>query len=138
MRSSCQNILVMKQFLFIIKYYRMKKVIHREIDLLPEFQYFIIASRKGKRIKKDGTKITDGSVNKLESTYQLLKSFSIKKNFYLRIKLLNRNTREIKAEKNYWKRFYKKFTDYMFDDLNCFDNYAGSVIKDIRSFFNYL
>lgn len=116
----------------------MKRILNREMDLLQEFQLFITASGKGKRVKKDGTKITDGSVRKLASTNHLLKTFSEKKNFCLRIKLLNRNTREIKAEKNYWKRFYKKFTDYLFDDLNCFDNYTGSVIKDIRTFFNYL
>ncbi|HEU5363992.1 MAG TPA: hypothetical protein VFU62_00585, partial [Hanamia sp.] len=78
----------------------MKRILNREMDLLQEFQLFIIASGKGKRVKKDGTKITDGSVRKLASTYHLLKTFSEKKNFCLRIKLLSRNTREIKAEKN--------------------------------------
>lgn len=116
----------------------MKKAINRELNFLTEFQDFIIASKKGKRIKKDGTKINTGSIKKLESTYNLLQQFTLNKNFPLRIKILHKNEREISVEKNYWKRFYRIFTDYLYDDLGCFDNYVGSVIKDIRTFFNYL
>ncbi|HVM86679.1 MAG TPA: tyrosine-type recombinase/integrase [Puia sp.] len=116
----------------------MKKAINRELHFLTEFQHFIIASKKGKRIKKDGTKINMGSIKKLESTYHLLQDFMLNKNFQLRIKILQKNVREISVEKNYWKRFYRIFTDYLYDDLGCFDNYVGSVIKDIRTFFNYL
>ncbi|HQV60938.1 MAG TPA: tyrosine-type recombinase/integrase [Chitinophagaceae bacterium] len=46
--------------------------------------------------------------------------------------------REMTAERHYWKRFYKAFCDYLYDDIGCFDNYAGSQIKIIKAFFNFL
>jgi len=46
--------------------------------------------------------------------------------------------RELLKEKNYWKRFYFRFTEFMYSKRNCHDNYVGSTIKLIRSFFNYL
>jgi len=47
------------------------------------------------------------------------------------------NKREYTSEKNYWKKFYKKFTTYLYKN-GCFDNYVGNNIKIIRTFFNYL
>jgi len=44
----------------------------------------------------------------------------------------------MKVEKNYWTKFYKKFTDYLYIDCGHFDNYAGANIKNIRTFFGYL
>lgn len=46
--------------------------------------------------------------------------------------------RDMASEKNYWKNFYKEFTDYLYYDRNCFDNYVGGNIKLIRTFFTYL
>lgn len=116
----------------------MKKINHAELDFLNEFQSFTIASQKGKRVKKDGNRILKETVKKLDATFLLLKNFSKEKQFPLRIKILKRNKRETNSEKLYWKRFYLKFTDYLYKDMDCYDNYAGSVIKDIRTFFNYL
>ena len=122
--------------LIIIK---MKNQNVKEIDFLGEFTSFIAASRKGKRTKKNGSKILSGSVRKLEITYLTLKRFSEKMKFQLRIKpCLRFSKRKIQSEKTYWKKFYQKFTDYLYDDLDCYDNYVGSIIKDIRTFFNYL
>ena len=39
----------------------MKKSNKSELDFLEEFQNFIKATQKGKRLKKDGTKITKGT-----------------------------------------------------------------------------
>ena len=46
--------------------------------------------------------------------------------------------RELIYEKNYWKKFYKKFTDYLYTDLGHYDNYVGSNMRMLRTFFNYL
>lgn len=46
--------------------------------------------------------------------------------------------RELHTERNYWKKFYRAFTDYLYNEIKCFDNYAGSNVKNIRVFFNYL
>lgn len=110
-----------------------------DLNFLEEFQKFIKASQKGKRTKQNGTKILKGSVRKLEVTYKTLKDFSDLKNFPLKIKVFkNNNKREAQSQKNYWNKFYQKFGDYLYYDLDCYDNYTGSVMKDIRTFFNYL
>lgn len=49
-----------------------------------------------------------------------------------------RGGREYKAEKKYWRSFYIQFTNYLFYDRKCFDNYVGSNIKVLKVFFNYL
>jgi len=116
----------------------MKKTTVGRLDFLQEFENFNKAILKGKRLKKDGCKINPGSLKKFESTCNLLKRFSVEKQFPLRIKIVQKNKRELNQEKFYWKRFYTKFTDYLYHDLDCYDNYVGSVVKDIRTFFNYL
>ena len=109
-----------------------------DLDFLEEFSKFVKASQQGKRTKQNGTKILRSSVRKLEITCQTLKQFSDLKKFPLIIKGLKKNKRDIEGQKIYWKRFYKNFTDYLYNDLDCYDNYTGSVIKDVRTFFNYL
>ena len=72
-------------------------------------------------------------------TYKMLQKFSDIKKFPLTIKIFKKNNkRDIESQKIYWKTFYQKFSDYLYNDLDCYDNYAGSVIKDVRTFFNYL
>lgn len=117
----------------------MKKISSYHLNFLDEFSKFISATKNGKRTKKNGTKISKLYVRKLEATYLTLKYFLAEKNLNLRIKVSQRlSKRDSSAEKFYWKRFYQKFSDYLYNDLNCYDNYVGSVIKDIRTFFNYL
>ncbi|HET7117951.1 MAG TPA: tyrosine-type recombinase/integrase [Hanamia sp.] len=117
----------------------MKNKKSTELDLLEEFNQFVKATEKGKRTKQNGTRILKGSVVKLDATYKALKSFSDLKGFPLKIKVFKRaNTRVAQSQKTYWNRFYQKFSDYLYNDLDCYDNYAGSVMKDLRSFFNYL
>lgn len=70
---------------------------------------------------------------------KLLYDFSVKKNFPLRIYSVSTlKKRELQAEKKYWTRFYTEFTEYLYTDCNCYDNYVGSNIKRLRAFFNYL
>lgn len=116
----------------------MKKSNQPELNFLNEFKNFMTASKKGKRVKKDGSKILKDTLKKLDATHNLLKNFSEEKQFKLRIRILQRNKRETNSERLYWKRFYLRFTDYLYKDMDCYDNYVGSVIKDIRTFFNYL
>lgn len=49
---------------------------------------------------------------------------------------LTPNQRE-KATK-WYMNFYREFTNYLYDDKNLFDNYVGSIIKTLRTFFKYL
>lgn len=98
----------------------MKQSNQSELNFLDEFRNFIIASKKGKRVKKDGSKLQILTLKKLEARYNLLKSFSEQKQFQLRIKILQKNQRQINTEKVYWRRFYLKFTDFLFKDLDCY------------------
>lgn len=68
-----------------------------------------------------------------------IKLFCVDKNFELRLrKVKNLTQRQLIQEQNYWKRFYRRFTDYMYKTRGFNDNYVGIHIKAIRAFFNYV
>jgi len=111
----------------------------KELSLLKLFEQFITDNKRGKRLQPNGKRISDGTIANYGYTLQLLQSFSATKNFVLRIKpFRNLNIRQLTTEKNYWKKFYQKFTDYLYHDCGHYDNYAGHTIKNVRIFFNYL
>ncbi len=111
----------------------------RELALVDLYEQFIKASKKGKRLQPNGSKLSPGTIATYEYTLRLLRTFSNKKTFYLRIKpIRNLTHRQLKAERNYWKKFYRRFTDYLYNDCGHYDNYVGQTIKNIRVFFNYL
>jgi hypothetical protein len=106
--------------------------------LTPLFKHFIRDSESGKRLKKNGERITAGSIVNYKYVLQNLVQFSTDTNFELRVcSILRLTARELKSEKAYWKKFYKNFTEFMYKK-GCFDNYVGANIKIIRVFFNYL
>jgi integrase len=112
------------------------KTTHHFLEL---FEKFIKDSSSGRRLQKNGRRITSGSLKNYEYTLKLLRDFTTEKNFDLRIRSIQKlNKREIIVERNYWKKFYKKFSDYLYDDLDLYDNYVGANFKLIRTFFNYL
>jgi len=107
-------------------------------DLIPLFQRFIRDTETGKRLKKNGEKIKPQSVQNYKYVLNNLQKFSAESGFDLRICDASKlNKREYTSEKNYWKKFYKKFTEYLYSN-GCHDNYVGTNIKIIRTFFNYL
>lgn len=107
-------------------------------ELIPLFKKFIRDSESGKRLKKNGERITKGSIGNYQYVLHNLTLFSIETKFQLRVcSVLKLNARELQSEKVYWKKFYKNFTEFMYKK-GCFDNYVGSIIKVIRVFFNYL
>jgi integrase len=106
--------------------------------LLPLFKQFMRDSETGKRLKKNGEKLTQNTILNYLYTYKNLVQFSEETQFELRVCDITKLTkRELLTEKNYWKKFYKSFTDFMYKK-GCFDNYVGFNIKIIRVFFNYL
>jgi integrase len=103
------------------------------------FEKFIRDSKSGRRLQPNGKPVKKGTTNNYYYTLLVLKSFIANKNFDLRIRSVRRlGNRELNAERNYWKKFYRKFTDYLYNDCAYFDNYVGLTIKNIRTFFNYL
>lgn len=106
--------------------------------LLPLFNQFINDTQNGNRLKKNGERIKKETVQNYKFALQNLTEFSIKVNFDLRICDASKlNKREFISEKNYWKKFYKKFTEFLYKK-GCYDNYVGTTIKMLRVFFNYL
>lgn len=106
--------------------------------LVPLFKQFIKDTETGKRLKKNGEKIKPQSIQNYYYVLQNLIGFSTAAKFELRICDASKlDKRELVSEKNYWKKFYQKFTDYLYKK-GCYDNYVGTNIKTIRVFFNYL
>lgn len=110
----------------------------KEIAILPLFRLFIKNSENGKRLKNNGEKIKTGTIANYYYTYNNLKAYCDQKNIELRICDYAKLTkRERISEKNYWKKFYKNFTGFLYKK-GCYDNYVGANIKHIRTFFNWL
>lgn len=106
--------------------------------IIPLFKRFIKETVTGKRVKKNGERIKPVSVQNYNHLLTNLTRFSNDTKFELRICDASKlSKREFLSEKNYWKKFYLKFTDYLYKK-DCHDNYVGSNIKIIRAFFNYL
>lgn len=106
---------------------------------MPLYQRFINEMKKGKRVQKNGRVIRKTTIKNYVALQKNLEGFEKAKGRVLRFKDddLIRTTREKKAERNYWKKFYFSFTEYLFKTRNVHDNYAGSQIKLLRAFFNY-
>jgi integrase len=111
----------------------------KELDVFNLFEKFISDSIKGKRLQPNGKRITVGTVRNYTGTLRLLRKFCEHHQCSLRMIAWNRlTTREKEREKNYWLKFYKKFSDYLYEHLGLFDNYVGMCFKNIKAFFAYL
>jgi integrase len=103
------------------------------------YDKFVQDSKTGRRLQPNGKRLSAGTLLNYGYTRNLLQQFCLAKSMELRLKPVKYLTkREQTTEKNYWKRFYKKFTDYLYADCGHFDNYVGQNIKNLRVFFNYL
>lgn len=110
-----------------------------EYPLLPLLHKYINEIKKGKHLQKNGKKIKPSSVRNYFYLELLLIRFSESKKFNIRLTTtVNPSKKQFEDEKKYWKDFYLKFTNYMYDDLKHHDNYVGRMIKLLRTFFNYL
>ena len=106
--------------------------------IIPLFKQFIRDSETGKRLKKNGERITKGTIDNYRYVLHNLIEFTTQTDFELRICDASKLTkREVTSEKNYWKKFYSKFSQFLFKK-GCYDNYVGQNMKQIRTFFNYL
>lgn len=110
----------------------------KEIEFFQLFSAFIAETKSGKRLKKDGSRIKSGTIQHYEVVKNELLRFQDKSGFVIKLKSHKRfNARELKADANYWKRFYRKYSDYLYAN-GAYDNYVGAHFKIIRTFFNYL
>ena len=100
---------------------------------------FITATATGRRLMPSGKRIRTGTIEQYRHVYSLLRQFEERQQEPLRILMLHRSPlRHLQKEKNYWKRFFKNFSQYMYRTKHYYDQYAGSVYKVIKVFFHYL
>lgn len=108
-------------------------------DFLKLYDQFIKDTVKGKRVQKNGRKVRESSLQPYLFLRKSLEDFSVAKDFPLQIaSITSFRKRELLAEKKYWTKFYNEFTEYLYNDCDCYDNYVGSNMKRLRVFFNYL
>ncbi len=108
-----------------------------EMTLL--FEQFVQDTYRGKRLKKDGKRIKPQTADNYRYVLLLLQEYEAVKAISIRIKEVSgRNKGEWIGEQKYWNRFYLQFTNFLYGDKHCFDNYVGNVVKIIRIFFHYL
>ena len=111
----------------------------KEYALVPLFEKFIKYSYNGKRLKPDGNRIKPQTVDNYVYVLNYLREYQLQHDTVLRIKVIRSNNRRLLlAERNYWKKFYLQFTNYLYFKRNFYDNYVGTVIKIIRNFFSFV
>lgn len=100
---------------------------------------FVKESSSGKRLKKNGSRISHSTVVHYVNFKRVLMLFVEETSFELKLYLVNNLTqRENEVAANYWRKFYNEFTSFMYNKLGYFDNYVGTIIKTLRTFCNYL
>ena len=110
-----------------------------QLEFIPQFDRFIKASRSGRRLTPSGKRITQGTITNYEHVYRLIEEFETRSTVKLRIQLLHRaSMRTLQREKNYWKRFFIHFSNFLYKEKNYYDNYVANSFKTIKTFFNHL
>lgn len=110
-----------------------------QIPLLPLMEQFIAETKKGKRRKLNGERILARTIDNYLYTLKNLKAYEEYRQITLCITTnIRNNYRLLIKEKNYWKKFYNDFSDFLFYEKGYYNNYVGSVFKSIKCFFRYL
>jgi integrase len=119
--------------------------ISKKSKALSEEQFFgllndmITETQNGVRTKKNGQRIGSGSVRMYRCLERSLKEFSEQSSFRMKIYIdQNLNYKEKVAAKKYYAKFYMKYTHFLYQKKDFYDNYVGSLMKLLRAFFNYL
>ena len=100
---------------------------------------FISDSYAGRRTKKNGSKISSGTIQNYLYLQKALEGFAEQSTFDIKIYVSDKLSQNEKEQANrYYKKFYKAFTDYMYNKMGYYDNYVGLIVKCLRSFFNYM
>lgn len=121
-----------------IKITRKDKFIEEKV-VLTLLQDFINDSYSGKRLKKNGSRISPQTIKNYEYFQNVLIEFLKQTSFQFKIFISSNLTQSEKAKAgNYYKKFYKAFTNFLYNQKKYYDNYVGFLIKSLRSFFNYL
>ncbi len=111
----------------------------KELLFVPLFETFIKETANGKRRKLNGERVKPQTVANYNSVLKLLLEYEAFCGAPVRIKTnIRNNLRAIRQERNYWKTFYRKFSDFIYREKGYYDNFSGFVFKTIKSAFWYL
>ena len=89
-------------------------------------QEFINDSYAGRRLTIKGSRLKEGSVSNYLILQRLLMQYCKAKKFELRIYVESNLSITQKNNANLWYiKFYKEFTDYLYDELHYFDNFQN-------------
>jgi len=103
------------------------------------FQRFVKESASGRRLSVSCKRIRAGTIANYNYTLKLITEFEARQDTPLRIQLLHRaSIRTLHKERNYWARFYHRFSAFLYKEKRYSDNYVINTFKTIKSFFNYL
>lgn len=121
-----------------IKILRKDKFLGTDVffDLLDDF---INDASSGIRLKKNGEKISLPTISNYYYFKRIVKMFVEHTSFKIKLFIVNNlNQNELEYASIYWNKFYNNLLNYLYTTLNKFDNYVGSVIKNLKAFLNYL
>ena len=98
-----------------------------------EFEKFITVSAGGRRVLPSGKRLSPGTSEQYRMVCRLLREYEQRIGCSVRIALLHRCSMQIiRQEKNYWKRFFKRFADFLYSGKGYFDQYVGFVFKVLK------
>ncbi|MBS1633332.1 MAG: tyrosine-type recombinase/integrase [Bacteroidetes bacterium] len=110
-----------------------------QLLLAEQFSLFVKVSVSGRRLTPSGKKIAPGTVVNYRYVLKLLNEFEEKNSILLRIQLLHRaSMRLLQRERNYWAKFFNRFSIYLYKEKKYSDHYVLAVFKTLKTFFNYL
>lgn len=111
----------------------------KELLLLPLFRQFIKDTQNGKRRQPNGELIKPQTIANYGYVLHNLIEYEKHGNPPLRIKTnIRNNQRLLLQEKDYWKRFHVRFTEFLLYKKSFYDNYTGCNLKIIKSLLIYL
>lgn len=93
-------------------------------EFIPLFKKFILESETGIRLTKKGKRIKPLTIKSYNQTLSILEAFEEKKG----LKLIWENIND---------KFYNRFTGFMWNDLEYYDNAVGSRIRVLKTFLNW-
>lgn len=109
-----------------------------QFELIPLLKSYINDLKKGRLLQKNGKIVRKSSIENYGYLLKLLDGFQLKRKFPLEVRLIGHRKSDFLFEQKYWSKFYIQFTDYMYNDVGCYDNYVGAMIKLLRAFFKNL
>jgi integrase len=119
--------------------------ITKKSKMLSEEQFFsllndmIEETESGVRTKKNGQRISSGSIRMYRCLERSLHEYAAQSSFRIKIYIdQNLTFNEKMVAKKYYAKFYRAYTNFLYQKKDFYDNYVGSLMKLLRAFFNYL